>query len=104
MKLHVGQGLLVLEHAGVKHSSGPVSFLQGCPLGQGSHDTGADALVSQKKGGRQCQKTKAQKQKGNKKRVYSLDNIVQTARQHPLCVQKQQQQSHHIIISKQAAV
>lgn len=49
MKLHVGQGLLVLEHAGVKHGSGPVSFLQGCPLGQGSHDAGGDALPSQKK-------------------------------------------------------
>lgn len=50
LKLHVGQGLLVLEHAGVKHGSGPVSFLQGCPLGQGSHDAGGDALPSQKKG------------------------------------------------------
>lgn len=96
MKLHVGQGLLVLEHAGVKHGSGPVSFLQGCPLGQGSHDAGGDALPSQKKreGGISARGKKStevdrkrgvwrkkrgcvgQKQKENKKRVNSLENIV----------------------------
>lgn len=75
MKLHVGQGLLVLEHAGVKHGSGSVSFLQGCPLGQGSHDAGGDALPSQKKGTSVPEK-KAQKQKENKKRVYWLENII----------------------------
>lgn len=73
MKLHVGQGLLVLEHAGVKHGSGSVSFLQGCPLGQGSHDAGGDALPSQKK---TVPEKKAQKQKENKKRVYWLENII----------------------------
>lgn len=96
MKLHVGQGLLVLEHAGVKHGSGPVSFLQGCPLGQGSHDAGGDALPSQKKGGggasvpgkkkhksgqkKRCVEERERmcwtEAKRKQKRVNSLENIV----------------------------
>ncbi len=61
LKLHAGQGLLVLEHAGVKHGRGPVGLLQGCPLGQGSHDIRGDALPSQTEGGQWERKKKKKK-------------------------------------------
>lgn len=93
MKLHVGQGLLVLEHAGVKHGSGPIGFLQGCPLGQRSHETRGDALPSQKEGGPRPKKKKKadreekevcgrrkedvlERSKKKTKRVDMLDNVI----------------------------
>lgn len=123
LKLHVGQGLLVLKHAGVKHGSGPVSFLQGCPLGQGSHDAGGEALPSQKKGEGGISARKKKHKSGQKKRcveerermcwteakrkqkrVHSLENIVWTARQHP-CVYKNNNNNNNnsLIISSLAS-
>lgn len=66
---------MVLEHAGVKHGRGPIGLLQGCPLGQGGHDTGGDALPSQRE--KENKKGEKKKKKKTDKRKRKREDVLE---------------------------